>query len=241
MHKHPNRPIAYVLPIAGLVAFGLNAADATTRSCSATITIGATSLSGMRLHGASYSFTGQGHVGYFAPNTARERARANIEECIGDAWLQRHHTSRPASCSESNRIYGYPFHSLQVGLQQAVCTPNPGYDQILVDVTVLYSGDRGCLHYHNDWSQVVTRAYTVLCPTREYEHGVDRPGLDYSSFPRSSAAQCRDACIADHPRCRAWTYVAATRTEPSAICWLKFGVPPAVPNSCCTSGVPAEP
>jgi hypothetical protein len=50
-----------------------------TRSCSAAITIGATTPDGRRLQGTSYNFSGRGTVGYFTPNKARERARRNID------------------------------------------------------------------------------------------------------------------------------------------------------------------
>lgn len=210
-----------------------------TRSCSATISIGATTPSGQRLRGATYNFSGRGTVGWFAPNKARERARRNIDECIDAAWARRHQTSRPSACTESNQVHSYPFTGLQFGLQQAVCRANPGHDRILVSLTVQFSGDRGCLNYTNTWNRVVTQAYTVQCPTREFERGVDRPGSDYRNFvpagPRASL--CRDACIADQPRCRAWTYVAPSRTNPRPRCWLKSAVPSPTASSGCTSGV----
>ena len=242
MRRHSSKVSACALATVGIVACGINTAEARdyTRSCSATISIGATTTSGQRLRGGSHDFSGQGTVGYFAPNKARERARRNIDECIDAAWAGRHRTSRPQACTESNQVYSYPFTSLQFGLQQALCNANPGHGSILVNLTVQYGGDRGCLQYTNTWNRVVTQAYTVQCPTREFERGVDRSGMDYNNFllDRPSPALCREACLDDQPRCRAWTYVAPSRGgERQARCWLKSGVPSPTPSSCCTSGV----
>jgi len=242
MYRHYRKVSTYALAAISMVACGFNAAEAdVTRSCSATITIGATTVSLQRLQGASYHFSGRGTHGGLSPNTARERARRNIDECIDAAWARRHHTSRPEACTESNQVYNYPFTSLQFGLQQAVCNANPGHDRILVTLSVQYSGDTGCLLRHNEWNRIVTRAYTVQCPTREFEQGVDRPGMDYNNFlldtPRPTPALCRQACLDDQPRCRAWTYVAPSGGERQARCWLKSGVPSPTPNSRTTSGV----
>ena len=110
---------------------------------------------------------------------------------------------------------------------------------MLVNLTVQYSGDRGCLQYTNTWNRVVTQAYTLQCPTREFERGVDRLGMDYERVPmrRPSPRVCREACLNDQPRCRAWTFVAATRGGRDARCYLKSGVPDPRPCSECTSGV----
>jgi 1-phosphatidylinositol phosphodiesterase len=70
------------------------------------------------------------------------------------------------------------------------------------------------------------------------EVNVDRPGSDYRSFDLATPQpeQCRDTCLVE-PQCVAFTYVNPGVQGPSARCWLKNGVPPATPNTCCVSGV----
>lgn len=70
------------------------------------------------------------------------------------------------------------------------------------------------------------------------EPGVDRPGSDFSSFdlPQPNPEICRQACE-ENGACKAYTYVNPGVQGPVARCWLKSSVPPAIPNSCCTSGV----
>jgi len=71
------------------------------------------------------------------------------------------------------------------------------------------------------------------------ELGTDRPGMDYKDFDLSSPDPklCEDACKADSPKCKAFTYVKPGIQGPSARCWLKSGVPAAVKNDCCVSGI----
>ncbi len=135
-----------------------------TRSCTATYVISATTPTGARLTGANFSFTGKGTVGYYAPNTARERALKNINECVDDAWAHRLGTSVPRACTSSNQIHGYPFTGLHVGIMQAVCLANRGHDQILINLHVGYDGDTGCIAYPNIWRRLITQAYTINCP-----------------------------------------------------------------------------
>lgn len=166
MHGNFRKLVA--MAAAGSIAFSLAATSADakdyTRTCNASFAIGATTPTGGRLTGASYRFTGQGTVGYYAPNTARERALGNINECLDAAWANRLGTSRPNACTPSNQVHGYPFYGLHVGVMQAVCLANRGHDQILVDLSVTYSGDTGCVPAHNNWLRVITRAYTINCP-----------------------------------------------------------------------------
>lgn len=70
-----------------------------------------------------------------------------------------------------------------------------------------------------------------------FEIGWDRPGYDYSSFELNNPREilCQYRCQTDN-RCRAWTFVNPGVQGPRARCWLKYAVPPAVRNSCCTSG-----
>jgi hypothetical protein len=70
------------------------------------------------------------------------------------------------------------------------------------------------------------------------ENNVDRHGQDYRNFdlPRPSPDLCSDACAHD-PNCKAYTYVKAGVQGPNARCWLKSGVPPGTPSTCCVSGV----
>lgn len=70
------------------------------------------------------------------------------------------------------------------------------------------------------------------------EDNSDRPGSDFGSFTVSpgSPAACQNACRKDS-RCKAWTYVRPRIQGPSAVCYLKSAMPPAMPNKCCISGV----
>lgn len=66
---------------------------------------------------------------------------------------------------------------------------------------------------------------------RNLEIGVDRPGMDYRSFPASNAGSCQSACAADK-LCDAFSY-----SYTDSKCWLKQGIPPAVGNATVTSGL----
>ena len=71
------------------------------------------------------------------------------------------------------------------------------------------------------------------------EPNFDRPGQDYKNFELDSNANtCEFACTKD-TQCKAWTYVKPGVQGAKARCWLKTGVPPLRPNSCCTSGLKA--
>ena len=69
------------------------------------------------------------------------------------------------------------------------------------------------------------------------ENNIDRPGMDYQNFDLSSAnpSLCENACNAD-PNCKSFTYVKPGYQGANARCWLKNGVPNAVPAECCMSG-----
>ena len=73
------------------------------------------------------------------------------------------------------------------------------------------------------------------------EKNTDRLGSDYNNFdlPRADPGICRDACAKD-AKCKAWTYVKPNTVQgPQPRCWLKYAVPPPIPNNCCVSGVKA--
>lgn len=78
----------------------------------------------------------------------------------------------------------------------------------------------------------------IYSPAVGLENETDRPGMDYQSFDIVSPDPkvCQAACATD-PRCRAFTYVKPGVQGRSARCWLKSGVPAAVRNNCCVSGV----
>lgn len=68
------------------------------------------------------------------------------------------------------------------------------------------------------------------------EYRIDRPGMDYRSFNiPASPLLCQRACNSD-ARCRAFTYVRPGIQGPTARCWLKHGVPPAVFRMWAVSG-----
>lgn len=80
------------------------------------------------------------------------------------------------------------------------------------------------------------------------EANVDRPGRDIRNFevpaptPGSFGNEvdaCRMTCEREGT-CKAWTLVRAGIQGARAKCWLKNAIPAAVPNNCCTSGVPVR-
>lgn len=71
----------------------------------------------------------------------------------------------------------------------------------------------------------------------DLEKGFDRPGSDYKNFPLDGGPErCQQACAED-PNCKAFTWVRPGVQGPQARCWLKGGVPSAVSNANCVSGV----
>jgi len=81
---------------------------------------------------------------------------------------------------------------------------------------------------------------TLPTPTvkEAMESNIDRPGMNYKNFNLSSPdpKPCQNSCIQDKA-CKAWTYVKPGAQGQDARCWLKSGVPSAVKNTCCISGV----
>ena len=79
-------------------------------------------------------------------------------------------------------------------------------------------------------------------PQINLENNVDRPGMNYKSYPLSSADPqvCANDCAND-PNCKAFTYVKPGFRGPNSQpeCWLKNGVPNPVSQEYCISGVKA--
>lgn len=79
----------------------------------------------------------------------------------------------------------------------------------------------------------------------QHEMNTDRPGSDYKvEIVRRIAPGmdgipdfCEALCLAEHGKCRAWTYVKAGVQHKSPLCYLKNDIPKPVPNVCCISGV----
>jgi hypothetical protein len=209
-----------------------------TRSCKAKYVVAVSSVSGAPVPTYPY-FTGKGTVGSFAPNTARERARRNLDECVQAAWDRRTMTSRPSQCTETNQVYNYPFNGLMPRITNDVCSRNKAYDTLRIGLFVLFEGDKGCLLRRNLWKTELATNELINCPDYEYEPGTDRPGGDYRNFnlDRADYRLCQAECNRD-ARCRAWTYVRPGIQDPThARCWLKSSVPNKGPSSCCDSGV----
>ncbi|OPY16413.1 MAG: hypothetical protein A4E69_00240 [Syntrophus sp. PtaB.Bin138] len=72
----------------------------------------------------------------------------------------------------------------------------------------------------------------------EMETNIDRPGMNFKNFdlPLADPKLCKSYCQMDSA-CKAWTYVNPGIQAQAARCWLKSGVPAAVPNACCVSGL----
>jgi hypothetical protein len=84
---------------------------------------------------------------------------------------------------------------------------------------------------------VVPAPATVGGATNGLEYGVNRPGYDYKNFELSAdPVQCQAACYAE-PECQSFTYLSPGVQGPTAHCWLKNAVAPAVADGNCTSGV----
>ena len=69
----------------------------------------------------------------------------------------------------------------------------------------------------------------------------DLPGQDIATIPIdppsiAAASICRGFCV-KNSACNSWTLVASGVQGPKAMCWLKQGVPNAVANRNCESGV----
>ncbi|ATB43331.1 hypothetical protein CYFUS_008811 [Cystobacter fuscus] len=75
------------------------------------------------------------------------------------------------------------------------------------------------------------------------ETNVDRGGQDYRNFEMQEARpeSCREACIAEAPHCKAFTYVKPGFNGYLARCYLKSGVPAPTPSAGCDSGVIDKP
>lgn len=71
-----------------------------------------------------------------------------------------------------------------------------------------------------------------------FEIGWDRPGFDYTNFELNNPREilCQWQCQKNSGKCKAWTFVNPGVQGTKARCWLKYAIPRAVPNKCCTSG-----
>ena len=204
-----------------------------TRSCSATISISPVGGGS----GVSHSFSGRGTVGAFMPNTARERARRNIDECVNAAWGNPNGL-RPAACTPSNQVYDWPYNRLHQEVALEICNRNPARARIFLNVNLTYRGDTGCVAQPNLWLRNIRENYLIQCATqREFERGVDRPGMDYRNFQTHGGWQACQSRCEDEAQCQAWSYVGPTLPDGPGRCWLKDGVPAPRPCSNCTSGV----
>ncbi|OGF66381.1 MAG: hypothetical protein A2Y62_12455 [Candidatus Fischerbacteria bacterium RBG_13_37_8] len=81
-------------------------------------------------------------------------------------------------------------------------------------------------------------AIFAVAQSGTFEENTDRPGMNLSNFDLSSPDPllCQNECN-DEPECKAWTYVKPGIQGPNARCWLKTGIPDAIPNDCCISGI----
>jgi Chaperone of endosialidase len=154
-----NKQIAIIMLILGIIFSGLAAAD-TTRSCKAQYVVSVRSIDDAE--GITYpSFSGQGTMDYYAPNSARRKAYVNLQECI-QAFDNR---DREVSyCSEANQIYSYPFaYGLIPQITNDLCSRYPGQDNIVIDLHVLFQGDEGCVPGRNQWNWPAVTNYRINC------------------------------------------------------------------------------
>ncbi len=144
--KRKNKAISRITISAAvlLLICGNSWAKDYTRSCSALYVVKPTSIPGGRT-ATSPVFTGKGKIGYYNPNKARRRARANLLECIRTHWSNRNPLTMPSQCREGNRVYNYPYNGLAASLGILICNRNPGQAQITARVQVTFRGKKGCL------------------------------------------------------------------------------------------------
>ena len=141
-----------------------------TRSCNALYVVKPTSVPGGGATVSSPVFTGKGKVGYYNPNEARRRARGNLLECIRTHWSSRHPLTMPSQCTESNRVYNYPYSGLAASLGYLVCGSNRGQEQITARVEVTFRGQKGCLDERaglDPTGMTLDNNYRFVCPTGE--------------------------------------------------------------------------
>lgn len=72
------------------------------------------------------------------------------------------------------------------------------------------------------------------------EQGIDRPGSDFQILWLLGGPEGCQAACAQHPQCKSYTYVRPGVPGRPEGCWLKNGIPPAVPDAGCVSGVKTE-
>jgi len=88
----------------------------------------------------------------------------------------------------------------------------------------------------------ILTVYSIPASGINLENNIDRPGMNYKSYPLSNADPqvCANDCAND-PNCKAFTYVKpgfrGQNSQPE--CWLKNGVPDPVSQDYCISGVKA--
>jgi len=224
------------VPLVALIAAGLVYAPAAqardyTRSCTATISFGPSGGTYVR-----HSFTGRGTVSTYRPNTAREKARRNIDECL-NANFANPNGLRPNACTTSNQVYNYPFRRLHQELALQACNANRGRPNLRLGISVTYDGDKGCTLDNNSWGRTLLSNYQVNCATQNYEPGTNRPGMDYHDYDTRGGWQGCQARCESEARCEAWVYKNPTTPGGLGHCWLKDGVPTAQPQRNFTSGV----
>lgn len=223
-------PVSLLAVVAMVAAPPVMARDY-TRSCSATISFGPSGGTYV-----SHTFTGKATVSTYRPNTARERARNNIDECL-DANFANPHGSLPSACTPVNQVYDYPFNRLHQELALQACNANRGHTSLNINVNVAYRGDVGCLLRNNSWGRTMVTNYRVNCAAQNFEPGTNRPRMDYREFDTRGGWQaCQAQCEAED-RCQAWVHKAPTTPDGPGHCWLKHGVPDPQPQSGFTSGV----
>jgi lysozyme len=75
------------------------------------------------------------------------------------------------------------------------------------------------------------------------DSNVDRRGMDYANWEldQSDPNLCRNACLREQPRCKAFTYVKPGVQGPRSRCYLSSQTTAQVRNDCCTSGIVSTP
>ena len=163
--------IGYTLIFVFICVFlGLAIGD-TTRSCTAQYFVSIKPNDGTE--GITYPpFTGQGTTTVYAPNTARKRARENLNECAC-SWRDPDEEER--YCSETNRIYNYPFpEGLLEQITNDLCGRYPSHRNFIIDLNAVFQGDNGCLGFYppdprfpglsNMWRARLATNYEITCP-----------------------------------------------------------------------------
>jgi len=144
-----------------------------TRSCNGTLTLTPQNPSMTYLQ---YDFSVGKTVRYFAQvNEARRDARARMLSCVRSHWSMPDAVGRPDDCLgiRDYQLRGYPFHSLEPEVTDALCAANPDADTIVIRVDLTITGDTGCVTSGTRDTITILRNFSLHCAAPIGDGGAD--------------------------------------------------------------------